>query len=111
MKRQDSVQATGMTKGPMIMAMAAEARTPTNPLETLLTPDRQQELNGLTDSERHLFYGRVLESVFSNPTYQRVVFDTAAKEFDKMQRRSYSAGQQPSVEEIVKKVLKELGIT
>jgi hypothetical protein len=60
------------------------AAVATNPLSALLTPDRQQLLAALSEADRQTFYGSVLESIFSNPAYQELVFTTANERFDQL---------------------------
>jgi hypothetical protein len=67
---------------------AADAAAPAvkdlNPLVPLLSLDRQQQLAAFTPDEQNIFFGRVMSSVFSSDAYQKLVFDTAADEFDKI---------------------------
>jgi penicillin G amidase len=57
-----------------------------NVLTALLTEERQRAFASFSPEERHLFYGRLIESIIANPDYRRIVFDTAAMEFDKLFR-------------------------
>lgn len=63
---------------------AVAASAPNNPLVALLSEDRQRQFATLSPEQQNAFYGRVMSSVFSSDAYQKLAFDTAASEFDKM---------------------------
>lgn len=65
-----------------------------NPIGVLLTPERLALLWSLSDTERQLFYGRVLESVFSNPTYQQIMLSTANYHLDQIAALRGGGGSQ-----------------
>lgn len=55
-----------------------------NPMVALLSEDRIKDIAFMDDADRHLYYGRLAESVFASPEYQRVIFEVARMEFDKV---------------------------
>ena len=81
-----------------------------NPVANLLPPDRQSKLATLSANDRHVFYGRVLESVLSHPGYQQVVFDAATREFDQMTGATQRADLGSMVEDAVARTLAARGI-
>jgi hypothetical protein len=75
-----------MSKRPSMAAADASAsgEPDINPFAPLLSLDRQQQLAAFTPDEQNVFFGRVMSSVFSSDAYQKLVFETAADEFDKI---------------------------
>jgi hypothetical protein len=48
-------------------------------------PPDARRVNVLSDTNRRVIYGRVLESVFANPTFQEVLREVAANELENIQ--------------------------
>lgn len=79
-----------------------------NPLDNLLPAEKFNQLTRLPIEERHAFYGRVIDSVFSSPAYQHLVFDAANREFERIAPPAVPAPDDMNriVEEVVRQVLK-----
>lgn len=80
-----------------------EGLVASNPFEALLPPQKLRELKSMPDTKRQEFYGRVVESVFSDPSYQRIVSAKASDEFSNMK-----GGSDISRDEIVDAVMAAL---
>lgn len=91
---------------------ASEDLVARNPIEALLPPDRLAALAHMPDEKRNAFYGNVLGAMFSSAEYQRLVFDVASREFDRVNQQTASAREdiRGVVEEAVAAALKARGI-
>ncbi len=68
-----------------------------NPFEALLPEDRLVRLSAMPADRKREYYGRVVEGVMGDPSYQRFVFEVATREFDGMM-----GGGSPSLEDTVR---------
>lgn len=50
------------------------------PMNTQPAVEIPREPKVFPDNHRTVFYGRLLESIFANPTYRQVLYETATKE-------------------------------
>ncbi|MDX0647499.1 hypothetical protein GOD00_23345 [Sinorhizobium medicae] len=93
---------------PVGAATEPAALVATNPFEALLPEDRLSQLSQMPPEKKREYYGRVVESVFSDPVYQKLVFEVASREFDRMTQPSTisESDLRSVVEEVVTNILK-----
>lgn len=78
-----------------------------NPIEALLPERKLREFQGLPGDKQRQFYGRVMESVFSDPQYLEIVYKSADKEFNRLTGRSEIDGDdlRSVVEDVVAQIM------
>lgn len=78
-----------------------------NPFEALLAEQKLREFQQLPGDKQRLFYGRVVESVFSDPKYMEVVSKSASREFDRLKGGSSvdNGDLRSVVEDVVSQIL------
>jgi len=97
----------------VITNMRPEDLAAGNPIEALLSPDRLAVLAGMPEEKRREFYGNVVHAMFSSAEYQRLVFDVASREFDRVSQQNVVSREnvREVVEEAVATALRSRGIT
>ncbi len=81
-----------------------------NPFEVLLPEDRLARLSAMPADRKREYYGRVVEGVMGDPSYQRFVFEVATREFDRMTGLSGGRSLDDLVRESVTVALRSRGL-
>lgn len=104
--------ALGIAGQPAAGPFALGGMTAANPFEALLPEDRLAQLKSMPADRKREFYGRVVDSVFSDPAYQNLVSSVARREFDLMTSKGGSGSEtdlRAVVQDVVERVLRERG--